>query len=221
MTDGAIRDPELALSIVHAPRACRPAMTTLWRLDERLGAIVAEGAERNAAIAAIKLAWWREALERLDTAPPPAEPLLRAIAADLLPDGVTGAELAAIAGGWDVLLEGMDEAEDDTATLARHAAARGGGLFTIAARLLGGAGALDVAAAGGLWALASLAPPFRDAARELARAQRPAVRPRWPRRLRAIGVLAILARDRMARPAALPGSPRRIGRALWHAVSGY
>jgi phytoene synthase len=214
MNDGAIHDPELALSLVHVPLARRAAIRLLWQLDERLGAIATAP---NAPIAAIKLAWWREALERLDTAPPPAEPLLRAIADDLLPAGVSGAELAAIAGGWDALLDGD---EDESAMLARHARERGAGLFVLAARLLGGAGAIDVAAAGEVWALASLSPPLRAPATAMARGYH-LPRRRWPRRLRAIGMLAALARDQVARGPVEAGSPRRIARALWHGLSGY
>ena len=42
----------------------------------------------------MRLAWWREALQRLDTAPAPGEPVLRELAAAVLPLGVTGTALA-------------------------------------------------------------------------------------------------------------------------------
>lgn len=214
MDDDAPRNPDLALSLVYVPAARRDAVRLLWRLDERLGTI-ASGA--NPPIAAIKLAWWREALERLDTAPPPAEPLLRDLAEGLLPLGVQGAELAMIAAGWDVLLEGD---EDEPAMLARHARERGGRLFAVAARLLGGAGKMDVAAAGEAWALAAVGEPWGHAALALARAH-VNIPGRWPRRLRALGMLAVLARDSAAGRLGTPGSRRRIARALWHGLSGF
>ena len=57
------------------------------------------------ALGAIRLAWWREALERLDQSPPPAEPRLQAAAEHLLPRGVSGAMLAALEDGHNALLE--------------------------------------------------------------------------------------------------------------------
>ena len=42
------------------------------------------------ALGAIRLAWWRDALERLDQFPPPPEPRLQAVATELLPRGISG-----------------------------------------------------------------------------------------------------------------------------------
>ncbi len=83
-------------------------------------------------LAAIKLAWWRECLEKLDVAPPPAEPRLQAAAAELLPRGLSGAELAVLEEGWALLLQ-----RDDQAAIMRGVASRGARLFALAARLLG------------------------------------------------------------------------------------
>lgn len=81
------------------------------------------------ALAAIKLAWWRERLEELDAGEVPAEPRLQAAARELLSRGITGTMLAALEDGWAALLE----AEPDV-TRAKE---RGARLFAIAARLLG------------------------------------------------------------------------------------
>ena len=102
-------------------------------------------------VSRIRLAWWREALERLDHAPPPAEPVLQALAAHVLPL-VSGAELAAMEEGWAALL---DEGLLDSESLDRHAACRGGLLFRYSARLLGEAEAAEPA--GERWALVDLA----------------------------------------------------------------
>jgi phytoene synthase len=75
------------------------------------------------------LAWWREALERLDSKPPPPEPRLRAAAQELLACGVTGSMLAGLEDGWAALL---DE-EPDAERIAR----RGEELFAIEGKLLG------------------------------------------------------------------------------------
>ena len=56
------------------PASKRAAIETLWRLDAAFGAVLTTGTEPM--ISRIRLAWWREALEKLATAPPPAEPLL-------------------------------------------------------------------------------------------------------------------------------------------------
>ncbi len=76
----------------------------LWALDLELGSVVENASEPM--IAEIKLAWWREALARLDTAPPPAQPLLQALAAEVLPRGVTGAELSGLEDRWLARLTG-------------------------------------------------------------------------------------------------------------------
>ncbi len=96
-------DRDRYLATLYAPAALRPALFALWALDLQLGAVVTGATD--AMVAQIKLAWWREALERLDHAPPPPEPLLSEIAATLLPMGVSGAELAAIEGDWLGVLE--------------------------------------------------------------------------------------------------------------------
>ena len=91
-------DRDRYLATLYAPAAARQALFALWALDLELGAVVAGASD--AMIAEIKLAWWREALERLDHAPPPAQPVLQALAAQVLPRGVTGAALARLEDGW-------------------------------------------------------------------------------------------------------------------------
>ena len=208
-------DPERALALVYAPQNRRTALAVLWRLDERLAQVLDNAHEPM--IRAIRLAWWREALEALDTRPAPDEPLLQDVVAHVFPCGITGADLAELEAGWAALV-------DVPADLAGHAAARGPVLFALAARLAGGADdAARLADAGEGWALIDRlargdggdgASALR--ARALDLLERASER-RWPRALRALGVLAALAlRD--ARPDGLerrrPGSPARIWRAL-------
>lgn len=81
------------------------------------------------ALGAIKLAWWRERLEELDEGKVPAEPRLEAAARELLPRGISGAELAELEPGWAALLQERPDQE-----LALDCGAK---LFGFAARLLG------------------------------------------------------------------------------------
>jgi phytoene synthase len=81
------------------------------------------------ALGAIRLAWWREALQRLDHNPPPPEPRLRAAAAELLQRGITGTMLAELEDGWASLLEEEPDIE--------RIGDRGVRLFALGAKLLG------------------------------------------------------------------------------------
>ena len=191
----------------------------MFALDERFGQVVASTSEPM--IGMMRLAWWREALERLDHAPPPAEPLLAALAHHVLPHGVTGSALASIEHGWAALVDG----EPDEAAIARHGRERGGNLFAAAATLLG----VDhdrPALAGEVWALADLSlrhsqPLVRDAARTRARLLAQSLPPgRWPVAARALGALCALARYDVERGARRQGSPRRLLRMLAHRLWG-
>jgi phytoene synthase len=196
------------------PAAARPAVEALWRLDVTLGAVLATG--RDPMVSRIRLAWWRESLERLDSAPSPAEPVLQALAAHVLPRGVSGAELAAMEAGWAELLA---DGPLDEAGLAAYASSRGGRLFRLCARLLGG-GDDGLGEAGACWALADLArrssnPAEARAALDLA--ARAAVEG-FPRgRLAPLGMLMCLAKRDIERGAAdreRQGSPARMARLM-------
>lgn len=112
--------------LLHFPRHIRPAIAALWKIDEAMGEAVASATQPM--LAAIKLAWWRDALDRLDHAPPPPEPRLRAAAEQLLSRGISGHQLSALEAGWAALL---DEQPDAVAV-----ASRGRVLFAIEAQLL-------------------------------------------------------------------------------------
>ena len=214
-------NPDLSLALGSAPEAVRPAVTALWALDEALGKVLATG--REPMISRIRLAWWREALERLDREPPPKEPVLEALAAHVIPRGIKGAELAEMESGWNAVLhdEPVEAAQLDT-----YAADRGGRLFGFSARLLGG-GRIEVTAAGEAWALVDLArhstePHDVEAALAAARLRR--LPGRWPRPLRPLGMIAVLTvRDLKSGPAEWeePGSPPRTARMLRHRLTGW
>jgi len=216
-------DPERRLALRYAPASARGALDALFALDATLGAILRSTTEPM--VGQIRLTWWHEALERLDAGMVPAEPVLSALAHDVLGRGVTGAQLAGMIDGWEALL---DTALDGHA-LEAHAAARGGGLFGAAGVVLGAWGD-PVAAAGQGWALADLSRRLSDQA--LAMAARDRARPllraacaaRWSRAGRALGALAHLARRDLdiAPGESVPvGAPGRVARIFWHRISGF
>ena len=63
---------------LYWPTGLRAAFDALFAIDDALGDVVAKATEP--ALAAIKLAWWRERLEELDSGQAPAEPRLKAAA---------------------------------------------------------------------------------------------------------------------------------------------
>lgn len=208
-----VAHPERRLAVAHAPRLARESLATLFALDERL-AQIALGA-KEPMLGLVRLVWWRDALAALDGGPPPAEPLLHAAAA-LRPDRISGADLARIAEGWESTLDDPELGEEAAES---HARARGGQLFRLAGRAIGLEDArLDAAGRG--WALADLARQQDSPARMAAlldRARDPleeATRTAWPHPLRALGMLAILAREDVRRGHGAIRPPASRGRLL-------
>ncbi len=217
------RAAERRLILSYAPDTVRNGVAALLGLDNTLAAVIRQ--MREPMIAQMRLTWWHDALSRLDQAPPPAQPVLTALAAAVLPRGVAGADLATLVEGWEALIEGEP---GDPAVRGAYAAGRGERLFALAARLCGG-DAAAVASAGRGWALADLSRSVTDAAageaaaREADAALRTAFGAPWPRRLRAVGALARQAQMDLAadRNLPLPGAtPGRIARLGWHRLTG-
>lgn len=217
MVNGAqdyARAAERALALSYAPAARRETLATLFALDDRLGAITR--AARDPTIGLMRLTWWADALVKLDTAPPPAEPLLRALAADVLPLGVSGAALESVADAW------MRHLDAEPVTLSAYQDERGAGLFASAARMLGVVDQrVDVVGQG--WALAEVAREVPAVAAEAAGRARERLGRcfdwTWPRALRPLSALGLLARFDVEGKVA-PGDPRRVGRLLWHRLTG-
>jgi phytoene synthase len=212
-------DPDRRLALAYVPAPARPAVAALWRLDVTFASVLATG--RDKMVSRIRLAWWREALEKLDREAAPPEPLLQALAADVLPAGIAGAELAAMEMGWATLLSDLPLTAGELDGYARE---RGARLFGLSARLLGDPD-FPVGAAGKLWALIDFArhsarPEEARTALEAAAAG-PAAR--WPRALRPLGMLAALARRDLARSGASwerQGAPARMLRMIRHRLAG-
>ena len=188
-----LADPERALAVAYAPAGLRVGLSAIFALDERFGGIVSSTSEPM--IGLMRLAWWREALEKLDPDTAPAEPLLGLIADKVLSRGVTGGALAAIEDGWTALLDG----EPDADAIARHGRERGRNLFLAAADLLG-ADDQRLSTAGEAWALTDLG--FRHSngqVRETALARANALAAslpagRWRLAARPLAALFVLAR---------------------------
>lgn len=211
--------PDLAYALSNAPGSARPALEALWGLDAAFAHVLAT--VREPMIQRIRLAWWREALERLDREPAPAEPVLQAVASHLI-GKVSGVRLAALEQAWAPLTEqGSLQAE----ALAAYAG-RGALLFEVAAEVLGAPKAA-VEDAGELWALVDLArhsaDPGEVAAALAAAGTRQPLR-RWPRALRPLGMIVVLARRDLARGPQHweePGIPPRTARMLRLKLTGW
>ncbi|MBW4329319.1 squalene/phytoene synthase family protein [Stakelama sp. CBK3Z-3] len=216
-------NPERALVATYAPVERRRALLALLALDDVLAEV--PRTTNEPALGQMRLIWWRDALTALDSAAPPAQPVLRAVANDVLRHDVTGAKLGEIPDGWAVLIETEDL---DEAAMREYARLRGAVLFDSAGMALGG-GDIPLAQAGEGWALADLARNLSvsDAAARAAGLARPlltqALSRKWPVRLRALGAMAHIARMDLDtgwdRPVAL-GAPRRVARLGWHRLTG-
>lgn len=211
-------DVERRLVLTYMPTpAAAAALAALFALDDKLAETLRTTSEPM--LGQIRMQWWQDALTKLDSAPPPPEPVLQGIARDVLREGVTGGEVGQIVEGWRVLLE----AELDEAALRTHGE-RGRVLFALAGRVAGAAASDPLAQAGEGWALADLAGKLSDSA-EAAAARRmaeaalvEACSARWSGKGRALGAMALLARMDLA---GVPvGSPKRTLRALWHRMTG-
>jgi phytoene synthase len=196
---------------LYWPVELRPAFDALFGIDDALAEVVTSSTQP--ALGAIRLAWWREALERLDTNSPPPEPRLQAVASELKPRGISAKDLAALEDGWATLL---DEVPDVV-----RIGNRGATLFRIAAKLLGGDDR-QLEDAGRLFAIGQVtrnkltaseiqSPPLAHLAAH-----------RFPRALRPITAFARLAaRDLQRVPAIEPeATPGRAAALLRHRLFG-
>ena len=139
-----MRDRDLVR--LYWPVELRPAFDALFAIDDAMADVVARSTQP--ALAAIKLAWWRERLDELDQGKVPSEPRLRAAASELLPRGISGADLAQLEPGWAAMLE--QEPDFDVPFYAGEI------LFRLAARLLSTDPAPPVETAGTIYAGAHL-----------------------------------------------------------------
>ncbi len=192
-----MRDRDLVR--LHWPTELRPAFDALFSIDDALAEILQTSSQP--ALGAIRLAWWREALQRIDHHPPPPEPRLQAAATQLLPRGITGGMLAGLVDGWATLLDEEPDIE--------RVAVRGETLFKMGAGLLGAADDL-VTVAGRLYGYESVFRRGLCPRHWLMEEMDELHGHRFPRRLRPLTALARLAardakRSSAIEPEATPG----------------
>jgi phytoene synthase len=196
---------------LYWPVELRPAFDALFAIDDALAEVVTSSTQP--ALGAIRLAWWREALERLDTSPPPPEPRLHAAAAELISRNVTGAMLAELEDGWATLLDEQPDIE--------RIGTRGVRLFAIGAKILE-ADDKQLDPAGRLYAQGQVermrSMPTQHSAEEMHRL----ASYRFPRRLRPLTALARLAvRDlRQSAPVEPEATPGRATALMLHYLFG-
>jgi phytoene synthase len=187
----------------------RPAFDALFDIDDALSTVVASATQP--ALAAIKLAWWREALEKLDREGAPPEPRLQAAVAELLSRGVSGTDLAQLEQGWAALLQERPDPE--------HVLQGGTHLFELAGRLLSGVVPDFLEISGRLYAAGNIVRNQRSATVDLfVVTDSPII----PVRLRPLTGLAVLAKRDFRRAPDLEteATPARAWALLRHRVTG-
>jgi phytoene synthase len=213
-------DRSLALSYV--PARNRAALGALFAIDAAMGDVVRTTSEPM--LGPIRLAWWRERLEELDAGgEAPAEPRLQAVARELIPRGIAGADLAALERGW---LRLFDPFPWDVQT-AEAIWFRGRLLFGLGGKIVDRADDA-IQNAGGLWVLVDGARHCSDAvSRQMLIGQARTFAhglggTRFASRLRPLSMLAALAiRDSIrGEPFEPEGSPARAAVMLRHRLSG-
>ena len=197
------------------PASIRPAFSALWDLDLAFADVVATTTDPR--LGAIRLAWWRDRLEDLDSDRPIVqEPRIEAAWQHLIYEFTNGCILSEVATAWMALLDPFPWGED----VAEGLRERGRQLFWIGSRILGHDRA-EAEAAGALWSLADGAfhcsdPDSREFLLGEARAAIAEV-PRWmPRALRPLTVLTAVA----AHDVLHSGRLTRVSAAMKHRLFG-
>lgn len=217
------RSPDRYIATLYAPPAARAALFALHALDLELAAVVRTTTE--AMLGQIRLAWWREHLAGLDAGERPAQPVLQAIASDVLPRGVSGASLEFLE---DANLALLEEEGIEPYALAR------GRLFGAAGRVLGATPEMlpELDRLGAGWAAVdALRDGHFTADADVAGQIEAWLAPvRLPTDARPIGALASPARRDLAAIRAFgwdaskldrrQGTPGRQARLLWSIVTG-
>jgi 15-cis-phytoene synthase len=189
----------------------RPAFDALFAIDDAMGEVVAKATEP--ALAAIKLAWWRERLEELDAGKVPAEPRLQLAAEKLLVRTITGSSLAGLEDGWATWVEAEPDFE--------RVASRGARLFDLGSMLLGKADPM-IPAAGRLYGYESARRRGLGLMHHPTAVLQQLAGHRFPRALRPLTMLASLAARDVQRGRAIEpeGTPGRALGLIRHRLTG-
>lgn len=183
----------------------------MFDINEALADVVARASEP--ALAAIKLAWWRDRLEQLDQGSIPAEPRLQTAASGLLTRAIRGAELAELAIGWAALLQSPPETMPFEEGGIR--------LFRLGLRLLDAE--LDEQSVGAAGRLLITAAARRRGILEKGASATVPEWPRMPRRARPLTALVVLAARDLKHggpPFEPEGTPARAATLLRHRLTG-
>jgi phytoene synthase len=202
------RPQRLALS--YAPRAARRATLAVLALDARLGAVVRRRGEP--VLAQMRLAWWRDTLGSPPQDWPRGDEVL-----GLLREWREPAALVPLVDGWEALLGQVL----DAAAIEQFARGRAQAFAGLAREL--GEEPDSAAACGRLWALGDLAANLSQPGERMRAiaAARGLPRPRLPRKLRPLAVLAGLAQRSLARGGTpLLDGPRAVLFALRLGIGG-
>ena len=120
--------PDEQLALVYAPARLRMDYAHLLEFDAALGQ--AFKATSTLDLTQIRLAWWRDQLDRADA----RDPLVASMNTLMKRYDVSPEMLKRIIEGWAVLLDDLPYSE---VQLVDYARLRGGGLFAVAARIAG------------------------------------------------------------------------------------
>jgi phytoene synthase len=217
-------NPEHTVLLSYAPARGRAALAAALALDAALSEVLRSTSEP--VLGQIRLRWWEDALHALDDAPAPAVPVLADLARSFAGTGIRPSMLGPMTDGWSMLLE---EETFDAELLDQQGRLRGGTLFQTCGQVFGAQPGDPLINAGTGWALADLARHVREPGlAELAAGRArtlldQALDVRWSSAARSLGAAAHFARMDLEVPldAPLPtGSPRRLGRVLWHRLTG-
>ncbi|WP_313440238.1 hypothetical protein [Novosphingobium sp.] len=201
----------MRLALAYAPAPARLPTLSLLALDQRLAGLLRHS--REPMMAQIRLAWWRETLDRDAAKWPEGEPLLAALRSW---NGAHRA-LVPLVNGWEALTGEAPLAPEALEEMVNGRAAAFAGL----AAALGRDGEAEAARGlGRRWALADLAtklnhPGESVVVRRLAQAEQ-GRSPRVSRALRPLAVLEALARDALAENG--PGNGRGSARKVFMAM---
>jgi 15-cis-phytoene synthase len=142
------------IALAYVPRVSRDGVSAIWALDAALGRVVATTTDPM--IGQMRLTWWHGRLIGIDEGEVPAEPILAALRDVVRHHDVTGAKLAGLVEGWEVLLDPLPLSDD---VLRTYADKRGDGLFALSARVIGRP---VIAGLGAGWALIDFATHCSD-----------------------------------------------------------
>lgn len=149
MTTPSSLDPALRVALAYTPVAHRPRLAALLEFDTMLGRFVSRGSEPL--LIQVRLAWWREQLQRSDAAAEPADPVLAGLRSNFAGEKDL---FVALVDGWEGLVGTPPFGADAIGRLAK-ARAQAIGVFAARAGAPSEIGRAE--SAGMAWALADIA----------------------------------------------------------------